>query len=67
MKAPDLWAFPAGEYEGGMYLRDYFAGQALAAMAGVESPAKVAEACYAYADAMLAHAGKARGGAHAQT
>lgn len=41
----------------GMSLRDYFAGQALAAMTNpmiVGSPAKTAERVYVMADAMLA-------------
>lgn len=57
----------AQDYSPGMSLRDYFAGQALAgilgngfaraqfARVGMDSPAGVAAACYAFADAMLAH------------
>lgn len=53
-------AFPSAAIDdayGGMPLRDWFAGQALAANA--DNPAEwshrmVAEDCYAYADAMMA-------------
>lgn len=65
MKPDGLPAFPTTHYgevrptahTEGMSLRDYFAGQTLAGLLAdpnVCGPAKVASACYKYADAMLA-------------
>jgi hypothetical protein len=63
---PELVGEPAG-VNLGMTLRDYFAGQALAARGamiepGVRYPCTIAEECYELADAMLAERGK-KGGA----
>jgi len=49
-------AFPAldaREFLSGMTLRDYFAGQALASLAGEQSTTATVEYCYELADAML--------------
>ena len=51
-------AFPNSNYENGMSLRDWFAGQALADLAATDSE-DVALECYQIADAMLAHRGEA--------
>lgn len=57
--------YEAADTRAGMSLRDYFAGQCLYAFAFEEDPdgipnSRIAEKCYALADAMLAE--RAKGG-----
>lgn len=60
MPAPNPAAFPSEYGREGMTLRDYFAGEALAALIQTSTPRqldatkRLAEAAYIVADAMLA-------------
>ena len=66
MRALNLPAFPQGKewmdeegnmrfaFEGGMTLRDYFAGQAMLLKSNGRAPRAAADDAYEYADAMLA-------------
>ena len=46
-------AFPANSSQTGMSLRDWFAGQAIAHIAGIRPAAVAAQMAYELADAML--------------